>query len=198
MITTVENTDQVMAYIRTFTGRLVDPIHLRVEDVFIEDIAHALSNQCRFSGHCSPRYSVAEHSVRVMKKCKLDPLSALLHDASETYLVDLPRPLKYHPAFSFYKEVEAHVSDVITNRFGLLWTKEVADEIHVADKRMLATEMVKLMKRPPDSPLPFEPYAEDEDVRFGISPEEAENWFLGNFYFLTKNTLTPPGFYRID
>lgn len=194
MTTTV---DQVMSYIRTFTGILVDPVHLRPEDVRIEDIAHALSNQCRFSGHCFPRYSVAEHSVRVMKKCQLDPLSALLHDASEAYLVDLPRPLKYHPEFKFYKVVEAHVEGVIAERFGLIPTKEVADEIHVIDKRMLSTEMLKLMRREPDSPLPFEPYADLWDVKFGISAEEAEKWFLGNFYALTKDTLTPPGFYKI-
>lgn len=172
-----------MSFIRTFSGKLVDPIHLSVDDICIEDIAHALSNQCRFSGHVRKFYSVAEHSVRVMKKCSLDPLSALLHDASEAYLVDLPRPLKYHPSFAFYKLVEAHVSEMIEQKFNLLWTKEVSDEIHIADKRMLSTEMLGLMNRQ-DAPLPFEPYPEYGSVKLGISPEEAERWFLGNYYDL--------------
>lgn len=182
MTTTV---DQVMSYIRTFTGRLVDPVHLKVDDICIEDIAHALSNQCRFSGHVRRFYSVAEHSVRVMKKCSLDPLSALLHDASEAYLVDLPRPLKYHPQFAFYKEVEAHVEGCIATKFGLLRLKEVADEIHIADKRWLATEMAELMNRQ-DAPLPFEPYPDYGSVRLGMSPMAAEKWFLGNYNALVR------------
>lgn len=180
MTTTV---NQVMSFIRTFSGKLVDPVNLSSYSVCIEDIAHALSNQCRFSGHVRRFYSVAEHSVRVMKKCSLDPLSALLHDASEAYLVDLPRPLKYHPEFSFYRQVESEVTNAINIKFGLRSLQEVADEIHIADKRMLATEMLGLMNRE-DSPLPFEPYPDYGSVKLGMSPEEAEKWFLGNFYDL--------------
>lgn len=189
MTTTV---DQVMSYIRTFTGRLVDPVHLKVDDICIEDIAHALSNQCRFSGHVRRFYSVAEHSVRVMKKCKINPLKALLHDASEAYLVDLPRPLKYHPEFRFYKVVEANVQDAIYERFkvSFAWTMGTnpnadEEEIHVADKRMLSTEMAGLMNRQ-DSPLPFEPYPDYGSVRLGMSPMEAEKWFLGNYNALVR------------
>jgi uncharacterized protein len=180
--------NQVMSYIRTFSGKLVDPVHLTPDDVCIEDIAHALSNQCRFSGHVRRFYSVAEHSVRVMKKCKLDPLAALLHDASETYLVDLPRPLKYHPQFAFYKEVEAWVTGAIEERFSLIDLPEIREEIHIADKRMLATEMAGLMNRQ-DSPLPFEPYADYANVRLGLSPMEAERWFLANYRELVKPPL---------
>lgn len=182
MTTTV---NQVMSYIRTFSGKLVDPVHLTSKDVCIEDIAHALSNQCRFSGHVRRFYSVAEHSVRVMKKCAIDPLYGLLHDASEAYLVDLPRPLKYHPQFAFYKEVETYVQLQIEEKFGLVLLPEIGDEVHIADKRMLATEMLGLMNRE-DSPLPFEPYPEYGTVKLGMSPEEAEKWFLGNFYSLAR------------
>lgn len=177
--------NQVMSYIRTFTGKLVDPVHLTLDDICIEDIAHSLSNQCRFSGHVRRFYSVAEHSVRVMKKCSIDPLAALLHDASEAYLVDLPRPLKYHPEFQFYKVVEAHVSGCIEEKFGLTMLPEIREEIHVADKRMLATEMLGLMNRQ-DSPLPFEPYPDYGNVRLGLSPMEAEKWFLASFNYLAK------------
>lgn len=172
--------NQVMSRIRTFTGKLVDPVNLTPDDICIEDIAHALSNQCRFSGHVKNFYSVAEHSVRVMRRCATDPLAALLHDGSEAYLVDLPRPLKYHPEFAFYRVVEAHVSEMIEQKFGLLMLPEVVEEIHIADKRMLATEMHGLMNRQ-DSPLPFEPYPECADSRLGMDPKEAERWFLGNY-----------------
>lgn len=189
MTTTV---NQVMSFIRTFSGKLVDPVNLTPDDICIEDIAHALSNQCRFSGHVRRFYSVGEHSVRVMKKCKINPLKALLHDASETYLVDLPRPLKYHPEFRFYKVVEANVQDAIYERFNVSFAWEMGtnpnadeDEIHIADKRMLATEMLGLMNRE-DAPLPFEPYADYANVELGMSPMEAEKWFLANYKALVR------------
>ena len=64
----------------------------------LEDIAHALSNTCRFAGHCSEFYSVAEHSVlvsKLMEELDLgDPMIGLMHDGHEAYLSDVPSPLK--------------------------------------------------------------------------------------------------------
>jgi 5'-deoxynucleotidase YfbR-like HD superfamily hydrolase len=81
--------------IRTFTGKYVDPFNLQPEDIDIMDIAHALSNQCRFAGHTKRFYSVAQHCVQVT--WNLEPelkIYGLLHDASEAYLIDLPTPIK--------------------------------------------------------------------------------------------------------
>lgn len=83
------------AYIQTFTGldfRLEDPVFR------MEDIAHALSMQCRYAGHVKRFYSVAEHSIIVsclMEELDLgDPYEGLMHDACEAYVVDMPRPWK--------------------------------------------------------------------------------------------------------
>lgn len=87
----------VQPYIETSIGR---KFHLLAAHpgFNIAEIAHALSNACRYGGHCSQFYSVAEHSVLVseiaeeLKLC--DPFEALMHDASEAYLCDIPGPWK--------------------------------------------------------------------------------------------------------
>jgi len=61
----------------------------------IEDIVHAQSLLCRFNGHNTRFYSVAEHSVHVARE--IDPtltMVGLLHDAVEANLGDVPSPLK--------------------------------------------------------------------------------------------------------
>jgi len=79
----------------TNSGLLVN-LHKPTEDMIcIEDIASALSKICRFGGHSSAFYSVAQHSVIVMALgspylCR----EALLHDAAEAYLGDVIKPLK--------------------------------------------------------------------------------------------------------
>ena len=56
--------------ITTYSGNLFWPLLPNPADVRIEDIAHALSNQCRFAGHSHTFYSVAEHCVRVSQLCR--------------------------------------------------------------------------------------------------------------------------------
>ena len=77
---------------QTYRGKfnLLDP---RAEDVSIEDIAHALTNLCRYNGHCRPFYSVAEHCVHVADLCRPElHYAALLHDAAEARLLR-----RHHP-----------------------------------------------------------------------------------------------------
>src|SRR5665811_1025646 len=82
--------------IRTFTGIYMNVFEPTPEMISIEDIAHALTMQCRFGGHLPDFYSVAQHSLNcsyLIDNPKLK-LTALLHDASEAYLLDIPRPIK--------------------------------------------------------------------------------------------------------
>lgn len=64
----------------------------------VRDIAHALGLIVRFNGHVSKFYSVAEHSLLVAglmaKVTGGDPFEGLLHDATEAYLSDVPKPFK--------------------------------------------------------------------------------------------------------
>lgn len=86
--------------IETFTGNFVDTSNPSAEDIALEDIAHALSNICRYGGHCKYHYSVAQHAVFVSKRLERQgharnvQLWGLHHDDAEAYLGDIPRPLK--------------------------------------------------------------------------------------------------------
>lgn len=136
--------------IQVASGAYVDPLNLQPEDVRVEDIAHALSHQCRFSGHTRRFYSVAEHSVRVCHLLRLEghpervQLQGLLHDAAEAYLLDLPRPLKQHPEIGHaYRDAEYRVWGAIALALGVC--PITYDVVHQADLVLLATERRDLM-----------------------------------------------------
>jgi hypothetical protein len=82
------------------SGVFVELLGPHPEDIDLFDIAHNLSNECRFSGSCSVNYSVAEHAVLVARELRrrgAHPVTVLMglhHDDHEAYLKDLPRPLK--------------------------------------------------------------------------------------------------------
>lgn len=86
--------------IETFTGQFVNTKDPQPETIRLEDIAHALSNTCRYGGHCKRFYSVAEHAVfvsyRLQRKGfgRVTQLAGLHHDDAEAYLNDIPRPMK--------------------------------------------------------------------------------------------------------
>lgn len=102
------------SHIRTFTGKLVDPLDLKPEDIDIRDIAHALSQQCRFTGHTRKFYSVAEHCILVSELCPTElKLAGLLHDADEAYLIDLARPVKHSKGFEFFREFGKKIQKTI-------------------------------------------------------------------------------------
>lgn len=110
--------------IRTFTGRYVNPLQLRREDICIEDIAHHLSNICRYTGACPEFYSVAQHSVYVSTLAWAGgsrelALAGLLHDAAEAYLGDVSSPLKHGKEMAGYRGAEYRAEALIFDVFGL-------------------------------------------------------------------------------
>lgn len=132
------------------SGRYVDPLELRPDEISIDDIAHALSHQCRFSGHTRVFYSVAEHSCRVAAAAmgaRVSPdtaLWALLHDAPEAFLVDLPSPLKQDSVVGdAFRAAEGRVMAAVIEAFGLLPFEPPA--VKMLDLRLLATERRDLM-----------------------------------------------------
>ena len=87
-----------MSWIQVYSGKSFSPLSPTIEDIEIEDIAHALSLQCRYAGHCLYHYSIAQHSVLVSRYVSQEnKLWGLLLDASEAYPMDVPMPIKQHP-----------------------------------------------------------------------------------------------------
>src|SRR5277367_2680014 len=140
-------------YIRTYTGHKCWPCDPRVEDIHIEDIAHALSLLCRFTGHVREFYSVGDHSLRVSELCSPEnKLWGLLHDASEAYLADVARPVKRNEVFgAYYKKVEGGLMAVIAEKFGLVMPE--SPEVKTFDNILLRTEQRDLMPVPKDGPI---------------------------------------------
>jgi hypothetical protein len=141
--------------IQTLGGPRVDPLDLRGDDIRVRDVAHSLALQCRFTGHCLTFYSVAEHSVRVARYLEAGAYCddvrrwGLLHDGAEAYLRDIPSPLKSLPAFAAYRRAEERAQRAMARRFDLVWP--MPKSVHLADKRLLATEARDLMA-PPTEP----------------------------------------------
>lgn len=180
-------------WIMTASGRPFWPLEPRLEDIAIEDIAHHLSNLCRFTGAVRLFYSVAQHSVEVSLAMAPHLVTArhrslglygLLHDGSEAYLMDVPRPLKHDSQFAAYRAAEARLQRVIYAAFGLDPDDEPA-ELKLVDRRMLRTEQRDLMppaalaERRDDVP-PF-----DVPLTEPWSPTRARWHFLDRFVQLT-------------
>lgn len=185
------NTKSTNDWLQTFTGKKLYPLAPTPDAICIEDIAHALANQCRFNGHTKKFYSVAQHSVLITDYF-FDPdlgdfadlaQYALLHDASEAYLSDIPRPLKLLPEFEFYRQAEKKLQSMIYEKFGL--SPEEPAEVKEADQRILAEESLWLM-----APLHPDWVMDFSEVQYSYlqhevwSPEKSEERFLGMFWTL--------------
>ncbi len=170
---------RIGSFMQTYTGRQYWPMDPRPHEVHIEDIAHSLSLQCRYAGHCLRYYSVAEHSVLIARSlaAKHAPevaLAGLLHDAPEAYCVDIPRPLK--PYLTNYRAIEQDNWLAIATRFCL--PAELPDEVHDADNRIIADELVNLV------PMPWHARYAGQELGVKLrywSQEEAELEFLATF-----------------
>ena len=168
--------------IHTFTGKKFWPLNAREEDICIEDIAKALSQKCRYTGHSCFFYSVAQHCVHASEHCE-DPRWALMHDAAEAYLPDVSRPIK--SAIHGFEETEERLLRVIASKFGLEFP--FPDSVHEVDDRMLVTEWYYLM---PAATNPGPRYQEMERLDFRIRPcfpSLAEQRFLKRFNELFPN-----------
>lgn len=138
-------------YITTFTGKHFYPTDPDPAAICIEDIAHALPMICRGNGHVHTFWSVGEHCICCAKEAGARGLSGriilacLLHDASECYMSDVPRPFKKE--LGAYQEQEEKLLSIIFEKFlGSDLTEEEQEKVKEIDNDMLWYDLEKLLK----------------------------------------------------
>lgn len=179
------------SWIGLYSGRRLDPFDPHPEDIALEDIAHALSHAPRFTGHTTRHHSVAAHSVlccRMVMQLDVPAVhllawgvewqrQALLHDASEAYLCDLARPVKYHPGMAAYRAAEARLQAAIFRRFGV--AEEMYPEVKRIDDRMLVTEAQQLLTGQDLTDWQLERFGPPFEMQLAPwSPDDAKAAFL--------------------
>lgn len=163
-------------WMQTYSGKKFYPLDPRPEDICLEDIAHALSNLCRYGGHVDWFYSVAEHSVLVSSALTGDDAKwGLLHDAAEAYVGDMVRPLKRQ--MPDYEEAERKVIAAVAERFNMP-TPTYSDAVIDADNRILLTERARLMRGKLAGEWGVDSMEPLDVVVTGWGPDIAEQKFL--------------------
>ncbi len=146
-----------------YSGRLFYPLDPRAEEVHLSDISCGLANECRFAGQCD-FYSVAEHSLSISEVAEeraramgwdewqvhSAALWGLLHDATEAYIGDIIRPLKYTKQMREYVAFERKVDAAIRKHFEpwLVVPSYVEDLVKKLDTQILADESEALILNP--------------------------------------------------
>ena len=148
-----------MSYITTYTGKHFDPTAPDMSKVDIRDIAHALSLTCRGNGHVKTFFSVGQHCILCAKEAEARGydrrviLACLLHDASEAYMSDVPRPFKH--ALPEYVAAEERLLDQIYEKYlGAPLTEEEAALVKTIDDDVLYYDLKFLLNEIQDREEP--------------------------------------------
>lgn len=178
---TMRTTD-IYPSIQMYSGRYFDFVNIDDNDIEIEDVAHALANNCRFGGHCWPFYSIAEHSVRASYVTPPEHArAALLHDSPESVLQDMPTPIKL--ILRDYQLLETRVETFMGRRFD--FQVPLHEEVKRADRIMLATEKRDL-KPNSDQWAMLEGVTVLPEVIEPWTPTEAKERFLARYHELAE------------
>lgn len=171
-------------YITTYLGHRIDPFNPQPENFSIVDIAHALSNICRWNGQIREFFSVAQHCIYVSYLCNPeDAALGLLHDSPEAYLGDLINPVKHNGSMKEYIKLETKFGNTIAKAFGLP-NLDKTESVEIADLLMLGKE-AKELGRP--IPSKCEEYMNKwkgvlDIMNFEIlSPQEARKRYIKRF-----------------
>jgi hypothetical protein len=124
-------------WIGLLSGAILHYDHPETSDVTIDDLASALSNVCRFSGHLPCFYSVAQHLVNTSYIVPPEhAFDALMHDTAEAFTNDIPTPLKW--TFPEFKVIESKIEGGMSKLFNFNYPYPA--EVKLADTQMLLIE----------------------------------------------------------
>lgn len=137
-------------YITTYGGTHFSPTEPDMKDFHMTDVAHALSLICRGNGHVKTFFSVGQHCIN----CALEAeargysgrvvLACLLHDASEAYMSDVPRPFKQY--LKEYAVFEDRLLTLVYQKYlGTDVTEEEQMLIRQIDNEILAYDLFYLL-----------------------------------------------------
>lgn len=135
----------------TGNGHLINLLDSKEEQIYLEDISSSLSKICRYSGGTIRFYSVAQHCLNCCKlaRMKYDSrtgLYLLLHDAAETYISDIPTPVK--KLIPNIDMIEKGINTAIYHKFGLEYPSGIyLNRINEMDSNMLANEIPVLVPK---------------------------------------------------
>ena len=107
--------------IRTFSGGKVVYKDMSQSEYTMRDITEGLASECRYAGQTKVKWNVLRHSLLVWELsylCQDNPiiqLAALMHDAAEAFIKDIPSPLKsLLPDYkAVEKKVEHHIWETV-------------------------------------------------------------------------------------
>jgi len=174
--------DKRDGWISTYTGKKFYVFNPNIDDIDIIDIARALSMICRFNGHVKRFYSVAQHSVLVSKLVSPEiAMEGLLHDATESIIGDMIRPVKRFMVE--FKDVENKLEQAIAEKFKLDFISN-HNEIKKADNIALVTEARDLLTTQVIMDSFDETIKPIEKRIKAQKPEMAEQRFLERYYEL--------------
>lgn len=175
-------------HIRTFTGRKFHFLNFTADDICFDDIAHHLSQTCRYVGACKRFYSVAQHSLEVSRRGSnwVAQMWGLFHDAAETYIGDMSSPWKslllmqdhtkmvqgfygMNPDLCPIKRYEETILKAVAEKFNLPWP--MPEEVRKNDKDLFKFEMKRLWDKYPLT---------------GVGPEDIERHFMYMYCDLEK------------
>ncbi len=168
-------------YIQLITGKRFPFLNPKPEDINILAVACGLSHQCRYAGQIKQFFSIAEHSLQLSYAVPSEYAKwALLHDAAEAFITDIPSPIKAHlPEFI---EIENKVMEAVCDAFSI--DREMPEIVKEYDARICVNERANLL-------TPLEGGWEGDlkpldGVTFNFyKPNDAHVRFLGRFYELS-------------
>jgi hypothetical protein len=166
----VENPQRIDPYgrdprqaLKMFSGKTVWPLDFRAIDLDLNDVARGICRQNRFVGQTTLPINVGWHSLNlsyiVPKPLRL---AALVHDMTEAYLVDIPRPLKNHPLFAFFEVAEAKLFTGMAQALKLPFDT-LPDDLHHFDHTIGNAEMFL-----------YNPKGHQTRIEMGLAPERAK------------------------